>query len=432
MILELFSKLKLDLKKRETVLEAVIKTSIINFFARLFGYGRTFVIAVFLGFNHKTDGFFMALSLIGIFLIFADVFDSIGVPQLVRARLEGRENFKRLAGLLLTFTTFLAFSITIIALILTPFVLKIPAGFNKEALEATKISYFFLIPYLTFSFFFHHFGAVLRSERRFTLYFIGEFIVTFLNFVITALGLYFYKDFRFLPISLSISQGLATLYMFFISKEFLHFCFYVDPEIKKMFNQFLQLLILYGIFHLYVLVDKTFASYIGEKAVSALTYGLIIAGALRNILRFENIAITSLAETGGSIEKLNFYVKRLALLLLPITVILFFFPSVPVKLLFGYGSFSKLDVDLTSEALRFYSLSLFFMFFWPLLYRVFQIRKNLSTIGMVAIIGVCVNASLNYILVFKLKLGITGICLGTFGAYLVICSLGYLLLLKSK
>jgi putative peptidoglycan lipid II flippase len=102
----------LRLTDRETVLEAVIKSSFINLAARGFGYLKQVTIAVLLGFNLQTDAFFMALSLIGLFLIFADVFDSIGVPNLVRARLKSEEEFKKLAGLLFTFTLILTFLVT--------------------------------------------------------------------------------------------------------------------------------------------------------------------------------------------------------------------------------------------------------------------------------------------------------------------------------
>lgn len=77
----------LEVNKAERVLDAVIRSSVINLIARGLGYGRSVAIAVLLGFSYQTDAFFMALSLIGIFLIFVDVFDSIGVPELVRARL---------------------------------------------------------------------------------------------------------------------------------------------------------------------------------------------------------------------------------------------------------------------------------------------------------------------------------------------------------
>ena len=119
----------------EKVLGAVFKSSFINFFARAFGYLKNFVIAILLGFSYQTDGFFMAISLIGIFLIFVDVFDSIGVPNLVKAKLRSQEDFNRLSGLLFTFTTILAFLGSILAFTFIPLILKIPIGFKENAIS---------------------------------------------------------------------------------------------------------------------------------------------------------------------------------------------------------------------------------------------------------------------------------------------------------
>jgi Uncharacterized membrane protein, putative virulence factor, COG0728 len=83
--------------KPESIRHAIIKTSTINLLARGFGYLKHLAIAILLGFSYQTDAFFMALSLLGIFLIFVDVFDSIGVPQLVFARMKSEEEFKKLA-----------------------------------------------------------------------------------------------------------------------------------------------------------------------------------------------------------------------------------------------------------------------------------------------------------------------------------------------
>ncbi len=420
--------MSLNLKREEKILDAIFRSSFLNLIARGFGYAKHLSIAILLGFSTQTDGFFMALSLMGIFLIFADVFDSIGVPQLVRARLEGDEELKKLSGLLMTFTTLLSFSILTLSLLLMPLILKIPAGFNIDALQSTETSYLLLIPYVFLNFYFHHFGALLRSLRRFTAYFIGEFIFSISTFLMVTLGLFLLKDYKIISISLSIAQVLTTAYMFYVGKEFIHFRFYLDKQVRSLLTHFVQLTFLYGIFHLYILVDRVFASYLGEKAVSALTYGLLLASIPKGVLKLENIAVTSLCEVKGSIEKLNFYIKKILLLILPISVIFFLFSWYLTKLLFGYGAFSHMDIDLTAESFRFYSLSLPFMFLWPLIYRVFQIRERLKALSVVAILGIIANGVANYVFVFLLHLGIAGICLGTFFAYIIICNIGYYLL----
>ncbi|MCS6876636.1 MAG: MATE family efflux transporter, partial [Aquificaceae bacterium] len=281
------------------------------------------------------------------------------------------------AGLLFTFTLLLSLSMSLLALLLMELILQIPAGFSPQAKEATRISYLLLIPYIFSSFIFHHFGAVLRSQRRFTHYFIGEFFMSVVNFTVTLTGLILTKDYKTLPVSLAIAQTIGSLYMLYVGREYLHLKFYLDDRAKKLIFQFFQLSLLYGVFHLYILVDRAFASYLGEKAVSALAYGLLLASIPRAILRFEHMAVTSLSESNGSMQKLNFYLKKLFLFSMPFMVFFFALPWLPVKLLFGYGAFSRVDVDLTSTALQFYALSIPFMFFWPVIYRVFQIKERL-------------------------------------------------------
>ncbi len=416
----------------ESVKEAVIKSSFINLLARGFGYLKNVSIAILLGFSYETDAFFMAVSLIGLFLIFADVFDSIGVPNLVRARLKGDEEFKRLSGLLLSFTLILTLIVGFLALIFYPLVLKIPRGFSEEALSLTKKAYFLLLPYLLLNFIFHHFGAVLRSTRRFTAYFVGEALFSFSTFLFISLGLFIYRSSLVLPISFSLAQLISTLYMLYVGRPYIHFNFFVDATFKRILQHFFYLSALYGVFHLFILVDRAFASLLQEKSVSALTYGLTVAGIPKGILKLEHMAITSLSEVGGSLEKLNFYLKKIFILTLPLTLILFFFADLLVSLFFGYGAFSRVDIVLTAEATRYYALSLPLMFIWPILYRVFQIREWLKAIFFIALLGVMINGALNYLLVIYFKLGLKGICLGTFGAYIFLCISGYALLSRKR
>jgi len=421
--------------KPESIRHAIIKTSTINLLARGFGYLRQLAIAILLGFSYQTDAFFMALSLLGIFLIFVDVFDSIGVPQLVFARMKSEEEFKKLAGLLLTFTTILAFSLTFIALVGIPLLSKIAVGFDQRTKEATEFHLLLLLPYLFLNFFFHHFGAVLRSLRYFTPYFIGEFIFSFFSFLFIALGLYLFHSPPVLPISFILSQFVATLYMIFVGKEFLHFSFFIDKRVKEILKHFVFLSALYGVFYLFILVDKAFVSLLGEKGVSALTYGSMVAFALRSVLRLEHMAITSLSETKANIQTLNKFLKFSLLASLPVMLFLFFFPEIPVKLLFGYGKFTLTDVELTATATKYYAISLFLVLAWTILYKAFQIINWLLPVFFVALISVLVNGFFNYLFVVVHKLGIAGICLGTFIAYAFLCGVSYVILirkLKSK
>ena len=414
--------------KPEAIRYALIRSSFLNLLARFAGYLKHLSIAILLGFSYQTDAVFMSLSLLGIFLIFADVFDSIGVPNLVTARLKGEEEFKKLSTLLLTFTLILASFILVLSILLYPFLKYIPVGFSKEAKDYLGVSYFLLLPYLFFSFIFHHFGAVLRSLRRFTEYFLGELIFSASSSILIALNLYFFRDFRVIPISLSIGQGFATFFLLLRGREFLHFKFFVDENLKLILNHFFHLSALYGVFHLYILVDRAFGSLTGEKGISALTYGLMVATVPRNIVKLEHMAITALSEVKASIKKINLYIKYSLLISIPFMVGIFLLGKIAVSFFFGHGRFSITDVDLTAEATKYYALSLFFMFIWPILYRAFQVLNWLKPVFFIAIAGILANAFFNYLFVVVYKLGIKGICLGTFSAYFLICLLSYFLL----
>lgn len=215
----------------ETVLQSVVRS--INLIARTIGYLKNVAFAVLFGFSYQTDGLFIALSLLGIFLIFADVFDSLGVPQLVKARMQSEQEFKNLAGLLFTFT--LALGLLVLAIVPIDLVLRIPAGFSSQAPGATKSSYVLLIPYLFSKFTFHHFG--LRSQRRFTYYFVGELVISIANLILLVLGYYLVKDFRVIPASISLAHMLGALYMLYVGRESIHLRLYADEvdaeEMKK-------------------------------------------------------------------------------------------------------------------------------------------------------------------------------------------------------
>jgi putative peptidoglycan lipid II flippase len=176
------------------------------------------------------------------------------------------------------------------------------------------------------------------------------------------------------------------------------------------------------------LVDRAFASLLGEKGVSALTYGSIVAFVLRSVLKLEHMAITSLSETKADIQTLNKFLKFSFVVSLPVMLFLFFFPEIPVRLLFGHGKFTQTDVELTAIATKYYAISLFLAFAWTILYRTFQVINWHLPVFFVALISVLANGFFNYLFVVVYELGIAGICLGTFFAYAFLCGVSYVVL----
>ncbi|PMP92021.1 MAG: virulence factor MviN, partial [Hydrogenobaculum sp.] len=301
-------------------------------------------------------------------------------------------------------------------------------GFSEEAKHYLKSAYFLLIPYVFFSFYFHHFGAILRSQRRFTPYFIGEFIFSFSNFLLVTIGLFIWKDYKVIAASISLSQLLATFYMFVVGSEFIHFKLYKDSTVSSMIKQFIYLSGFYSIGIIYTLIERAFASTLGEDAVSALTYGFMVANIPKSLIKVEKMSITSFSESKDIIRKLNFYTKKIFQVSIPIAIFMFLASDIIVKLLFGHGAFNQKDIELTSLAVRYFALSLPFLFLWGILYQVFQVVNWLKPIFVVAVFSIFTITVFAYIFITIFKWGIVGICMANFVNYTIGCVVAYMMI----
>ncbi len=405
--------------RQERVREAVIKGSLLNGLARGLGYLRLFAMATLLGFSLETDLFFLAQSLGGIFLIFAQIFDSVGVPDLVYERKRGEKFFRELVALLSGFTLLSAILVCALCLLLLYFLPKVPFLYRKHPEALLQLRYYFglLIPYLFASFWFYHFGAILRAKRLFTLYNFGFFLYTFFMVLLTVVGLYLWRTALVLPVALSLAQILATLYLAFMARDYWLLKFTWNAQVKKLAREAGYLLPIYGILNLFVVVERSFATYLPVKCISALAFGFTLAEAPRSIMKLENILITPLSEARANYQKVAYFLKQALKLSLPPTLVLFLGAPVIIPLLFNYGAFAHLDLALTVTATKYYALALPFMILWPIFFRIYQIRRELKQLLLVSIIAVLVNVGLDYFFIFKFELGMRGLIFATILSY---------------
>ncbi len=420
--------------KKETTLQGILRASILNIFAKTFGYLRLLSIAILVGLNLKTDAFFLALSLLGIFMIFVESLDTLGVPNLVQARKKSITLFYDLTANLFYFVLILAIILTALAFLLSPLIINIALGFNAKEKEFLHTFFLLLIPFLFFNFPYHFFGAINRSLRKFSIFFIGEFLFSFSAFLFTILGLIFIKDEIILPISLSLAQIIATTYLFMETSRFLKFKkkFKFNSQILTFTKQFLKLLIVYVVFHLSILVDRIFASFLPTKSISALTFGWTVAIAPKNIFRFENIVITSLSEVNAAWEKVAIYLKNIGLFSAALAILIYIFAPFIVKILFEHGAFSNLDTELVTTAIQYYVLGLPFIILWAILYRIFQIKDKILALVPIIVFSILINGIFNYIFIFKLNLDLKGICIATDISYFALVFVGFLILKRVK
>lgn len=414
----------------ESIKRGIITSSVLSFLSKFLGYLRYLTIAFFIGLNDKTDAFFISYSIIGIVLVFVDVFDSLGVPRLVKARQKGKKYFIQEASSLFSFALLSAIVFSFFLLFLAVILYYSELSFTQINLKIVSANLVILIPFAVSGFIIHFYSAVLRSLRRFTDYFLGELIFSFFSLIFTYIGLVKTNNVYALAASLTISQIIFLIYITIALKRAFYITLFPLRNFGKYFYPFLYLSLLYGIYYLLAITDKFFATFLEVKSVSAVTYGLLIVTTIKAIFRVEQIFITKFSEIDA---EANYVMKRTALIFILsffIFLLVFYSSDSIVKILFGYGNFSNIDVILVSTALKYYSFSIPFLFLWAIIFRIYQILEQLPSIFIISLFSLFANIFLNYLLVFIFNMGIVGICLATSITYIILTLSSLLYLIR--
>jgi putative peptidoglycan lipid II flippase len=139
------------------------------------------------------------------------------------------------------------------------------------------------------------------------------------------------------------------------------------------------------------------------------------------------------SEIINPLEKLIFYAKKIFQLSISTALFLFITYYFWVKILFYYGAFTEEGAKFTTLVRSFLVILLPFLFWWPILYRSFQILKWLKPVFFITIGGILGNLAFNYFFVIVFKLGMLGVCmLGAFLSSTVLCFSSYFILKLCK
>lgn len=414
----------------------LLRVSLINIFSRIFGFLKYFSIAVLLGYSYQTDAVFLALSLVGIFIVLSEAFDTVGMRKSIQLMNTDELYYKHYITNLFIFAVSCGLTILLLGFLLAfivEFIWFIPEYIRNS--QALKLSIMFFSMYSSLNFLFYFLGLLTRIKKRFLVYFISEFIFYFLNFLFITVGLLIKKSYYIIPLAFPLAMLFSIAFLFIANKSHIKYIMkgleknllvrYIKIDFKSMSKELLATSSAYSALYVYSLVDKLFALHVGEKALSAINYGFLLATSLWNVIRLERIAIVNLTESLlVDKDKFTKELKQIFTLLLlvsaPFIAIFYIFPEYVVKTLFGYGFFSAEDISLTSEALKYYAFSVPFTLLWPLIFRVLIVLNFARFLIFISLSTVVLNVVLNYIFVFILSLGIKGLCIATFICYLVL------------
>ncbi len=339
--------------------------------SRLLGYLRDILIAVFLGASIYADAFFVAFRLPNTFRrLFAEgVFNAAFIPSYVTAKLNSKNEGKKFADDVLNLLVIVLLVIVFLVEIFTPtFVYLIAPGFSEEtikfdlAVALTRITF----PFLFFVSLSSFFSGILNTNNKFAAAAAAPIILNI--FLILSLVISYFFDLNFetnLSYAVSLAGFFQLIFLIYYTKRYykpsINFKIKINTKVNFFFKKLLPSIFSSGVTQINILIGTIIASF-EAGAVSYLYY----ADRIYQInLAIAGIAIGTvvLPELSKNIKSRNFKnviniqnksIELCLLFSLPACFGLIIASEEIVSALFGYGSFSEVNVVLTAEALKYF------------------------------------------------------------------------------
>lgn len=387
---------------------------IITMVSRVLGLVRAGIIAYYFGASAMTDAFFSAFKISNFFrqLLGEGALGSSFIPLYnERVESEGEENSKQFIYSILNLLFVFSIIVTILMIIFSQGIIDgIVSGFPDE----TKIIASRLLKIMSVYFVFISLsGMVCAILNNFKQFAVPASTSIFFNLAIILASMYFGKTYGIDALAYGVVIGglfqfLVVLPAFFkIMKGYSFKIDWKDPYLKKIFIMICPMLIGIVARQVNTIVDQMFASYLAEGGVSALenatrlyllpvgVFGVSISTVIFPALS----KAMSKNDLDGATDNIIKGLNILLFLIIPSTAVLTFYAPEVIRLTLSYGKFDEEAVRVTSQALLYYSLGLYFYTAIYLMTRAFYSVKNSKYPVKFSIISIVINIVLNFLLI---------------------------------
>jgi putative peptidoglycan lipid II flippase len=386
--------------------------------SRILGYLRDILIAIFLGASIFADAFFVAFRLPNTFRrLFAEgTFNAAFIPSYISTKSENKKKSKKFADEVFSLLILTLLFVVILAEIFTPkLVYLIAPGFleNNEkfnlAVEFTRITF----PFLFFVSISSFFSGILNSNNKFAAAAAAPIILNII-LILSLLSSYLWNlNFaKQLSYGVTIAGIFQLLFLIYFTKKYYKLSFEfktkLSRKVKIFFKKLLPSVLSSGVTQINILVGTIIASF-EASAISYLYYAdriyqinLALAGIAVGTV---SLPVLSKAFKQRNISKISNIQSRsieLSLLLsMPASVGLILASEEIVNALFGYGSFTKDNIYMTSLALKYFGYGVPAFSLIKILSNFFFARNNTKTPFYISVFIVLLNLSVSIVLFSK-------------------------------
>ena len=386
-------------------------TYVFSFFtllSRVLGYLRDILIAIFLGASIFADAFFVAFRLPNTFRrLFAEgTFNAAFIPSYVSEKTKNQKRGKKFADESLSILILILFSIVLLVEIFTPYLVYLIApGFleNTEkfnlAVEFTRITF----PFLLFVSISSFFSGILNSNNKFAAAAAAPIILNVILILSLIASYFFGLNFaKQLSYGVTLAGIIQLIFLIFATKKYyrpsIEFKTKLSSKVKFFFKKLLPSILSSGVMQINILVGTIIASF-EASAVSYLYYAdriyqinLAIAGIAVGTVSLPVLSKAFRQKNFLKISNIQSRSIELSLLLsIPASLGLIIASKEIVNALFGYGSFTIENINMTASALKYFGYGIPAFALIKILSNFFFARNNTKTPFYISTLIVLLN-----------------------------------------
>ena len=397
---------------------------IITILSKFLGFGREIVLSYVYGASAITDAYLISQTIPTVIFGFVSAGIATGfIPLYSRilneqGQMEANKYTNNLSNALLLLASII---VAIVLLFAQPIVKIFASGFSGETLALavafTRISVFGVY----FTALLNIFAGYLRIHDN---YIIPALVGLPMNLVIIA-SLFISTKTNIYVIA--IGSVLATASQLLLLIPFVRKTGYRYQPVLNLKDEYIKTMVVIAlpviagqsVNQINVLVDRTLASGIAVGGISALNYanrlngfvqGLFVAS-ISTVLYPMISKMAAENNIKGLKSSISEAISIINLLVIPATIGAMIFSKEIVTLLFGRGAFTPEAIEMTANALFYYSIGMIAFGLRDILSRAFYALQDTKTPMINATIAVVINIILNIVL--SKYLGIGGLALAT-------------------
>ncbi len=399
--------------KRATML--LILTTVLAKFA---GFIRDIVLSYFYGASSVSDVYLISLTIPSTIFTFIGVgITTSYIPMYSKIENESNlEECNKFTNNIVNLTIFICTFIIFFVLLFTePIVKLFASGFEGEtlilAVKFTRISivgvYFTGLSYL--------FQGYLNIKKSYVIPSLMS--IPFDLFIIISIFMSYKYNLFILAYGTIVASAIRLFILIFFSykKDYSYnpIIQINDKYLRSMLHIALPVILGTSIQQINQLVDRTIASSLIVGGVSALSYAHRLDGFIQGIfvISISTVLYPTISKlaVNNEIKKLKKHlsesINSISLFVIPVTIGAMIFSVEIVTFLFGRGAFDKTAIELTSNALFYYSIGMIGFGLRNITSKVFYSLQDTKTPMINAALGVILNIILNIVLSRKIGLG---------------------------